>query len=257
MPDLAADLLVPLPTRGRTFSASRLARFGDLSPGGRLRLDALARYCQDVSSDDTADARLANDTAWVVRRTAVEFHRSPGFREPLRLTTFCSGTGGRWAERRVSIVGPEGASIEAVSLWVHLDADTGRPVTLPPDFHACYDEAAAGRTVSARLQHDTAIPIVAARGPWALRLADFDLLGHVNNAATWSMVEETLVRRPDLRPPFRAELEYRSAIERGTEVDLVTSDDDGTLGLWIVERQSDPAQAAEVVATARVRALTD
>ena len=239
MPESAADRLLPVPARGRIFSGTRLVRFGDLSPGGRLRLDALARYCQDVSSDDTADAALANDTAWVVRRTTVEFHRSPGFREPLTLATFCSGTGGRWAERRVSITGSAGASIEVVSLWVHVDADTGRPVSLPPEFHTCYDEAAAGRTVSARLRHDASVPDDAEREPWALRFTDFDLLGHVNNAATWSMVEEVLVRRPHLRPPLRAELEYRSAIERGAQVTLAARDRDGTLELWILAGAAD------------------
>ena len=57
---------------GRTFTAERLVRFGDLSRGGRLRFDALARYLQDVSGDDTADAGLVDDIAWVVRRTLVE-----------------------------------------------------------------------------------------------------------------------------------------------------------------------------------------
>jgi len=257
VPELAANLLLPVPQRGRTFVATRLARFGDLSPGGRLRLDALARYCQDVSSDDTVDAQLANDMAWVVRRTAVEFVRSPSFRERLTMTTFCSGIGRRWAERRVSISGAGGAAIEVVSLWVHLDADTGRPLTLPPDFHSCYGEAAAGRQVSARLQHPTGLPARFDHEQWAVRFADFDLLGHVNNAATWSMVEEALARRPRLRPPFRAELEYRAAIERDAEVDLIFADtDDGILQLWIVARQGDPA-TAEVFATARVWALPD
>jgi acyl-ACP thioesterase len=255
VPDPPATALLPLPAAGRTFTGSRLARFGDLSPGGRLRLDALARYCQDVSSDDTADAGLANDTAWVVRRTVVEFRRTPQFREPLTLTTFCSGIGGRWAERRVSIGGPSGAGLDVVSLWVHLDADSGRPVPLPPDFHACYDEAAAGRTVSARLQHSPDVPVEATREPWVLRFTDFDLLGHVNNAATWSMVEEVLVRRRDLGQPFRAELEYRAAIERGTDVDLVSRDRDGALELWVTERPRTGDHVPQLLATARVWAL--
>ena len=158
MPEPAADRLVPVPAVGRTYRGRRLARFGDLDPSGRLRLDALARYLQDVSSDDTTDAGLANDVAWVVRRTLVEMTRTPRFREQLELCTFCSGTGGRWAERRVSVVGERGAAVECASLWVHLDAESGRPQRLPDDFHRHYDQAAGGRTVSARLQHS-------ARGP--------------------------------------------------------------------------------------------
>src|SRR5579862_3365906 len=145
MPESGADRLVPRPAEGRTFEATRRARFGDLDGRGRLRFDALARFLQDVSSDDTSDAGLENDVAWVVRRTAIALLASPRFREVLTLTTFCSGTGGRWAERRVSVTGDRGAAIEAVSLWVHLDHRSGRPLPLPADFHAAYDDAAEGR----------------------------------------------------------------------------------------------------------------
>jgi len=236
MAEPAADRILPIPLAGRTFTASRRARFGDLSPAGELRLDAVARYVQDVSSDDTSDAGLENDTAWVVRRTVIEMTVPARFREPLRLTTFCSGTGGRWAERRVSVTGERGATMETVSLWVHLDVRTGRPVPLPPDFHACYDEAAAGRSVSSRLQHDPEPPAEAERRAWPLRAVDFDLLGHVNNAVTWAMVEDVLATRPGSRGPLRAELEYRLAIERSDEIALVTADrPDGSVSVWVVD----------------------
>ncbi|MGZ4682823.1 MAG: acyl-[acyl-carrier-protein] thioesterase [Acidimicrobiales bacterium] len=256
MAEPAADRLLDLPDSGRRFVTTRPARFGDLSPGGRLRLDAIARYVQDVASDDTTDAGLENDMAWVARRTAVELRTTPTFREPLTLTTFCSGYGGRWAERRVSIVGERVASIETVSLWVHLDADSGRPVPLPDDFHQIYGEAAAGRVVSARLQHPAEVPPDAARRPWALRFTDFDLLGHVNNAATWAMVEEALVARRHLRPPLRAELEYRLPIEQGDEVELATLDHpDGSLSIWMTEPGSAGLDAPRLYATATVSGL--
>ncbi len=257
MPEPGADRLVPRPPAGRTFSASRRVRFGDLNPSGRLRLDSLARFLQDVSSDDTSDAELENDMAWVVRRTAVELARSPRFREPITLTTFCSGTGSRWAERRVSITGDRGAAVEAVSLWVHLDAETGRPLPLPDEFHAHYDEATQGRRVSSRLAHPAQIPSDATRHPWPLRATDFDLLGHVNNAATWAVVEEALATRPHLGLPLRAELEYRLAIEPGDAVDVVTSEgSDGSVSLWLVDAARPGAgTAARLFATARVRPL--
>ena len=50
-----AGILVPVPGRGRVYTASRRVRLGDADPGGRLRLDAIARYVQDVSDDDTRD----------------------------------------------------------------------------------------------------------------------------------------------------------------------------------------------------------
>ena len=54
----------------RRFSTERPIRLSDTDAAGRLRLDAVARYLQDVASDDWADAGLeTEDVAWVVRKT--------------------------------------------------------------------------------------------------------------------------------------------------------------------------------------------
>src|SRR4051795_13779923 len=91
--------MVGLPGAGRTFPGRRRVRLGDCSPGGRLRLDAVARYVQDLSDDDTRDAGLAQMT-WVVRRTVIEVPQFPVYLDPLEMVTWCSGLGSRWAERR-------------------------------------------------------------------------------------------------------------------------------------------------------------
>jgi len=242
------ERLVSEPEVGRRYRATRRARFGDISPGGRLRLDAIARYLQDVSSDDTADSGLENDLAWVVRKLAIEVPRSPRFREQLTLVTWCSGTGSRWAERRVSVEGERGSRIEAGVLWVHVDVDSGRPIELAPDFWALYEASAQGRTVRVRLAHPSRPPDAAERSPWPLRFTDFDLLGHVNNAAYWAVVEEALADRRDLRPPFRAEVEHRAAIERGRQVEVARVDAPDLLSLWLIDGDD-----ATVYATATVR----
>lgn len=263
-PSLAPPLPAPDPDDGcvaprgvgRTYTGRRRVRLGDVSPNGRLRLDALARFVQDVSNDDTVDAGLEDDMAWVVRRTVVEVHAEATLREELALTTFCGGIGGRWAERRVSVRGEHGAHVETATLWVHLDAATGRPLRLPAQFHELYDEAAGGRTVRARLRHDeppsseVGGPEPAAT-PWPLRFVDFDVLGHVNNAVSWAAVEESRVGRPHLRAPVRAEVEYRAPVERGHEVvRLVLDHADGGLSMWLVD-----AVDRTVVTSARVRPL--
>ena len=100
------DGRVALSTGGRS-PGQRRVRLGDCSPGGRLRLDATARYLQDLSDDDTRDVGLAQMT-WVVRRTVIDVHRFPTYLEPLDMVTWCSGIGSRWAERRVDIDSPGG-----------------------------------------------------------------------------------------------------------------------------------------------------
>jgi len=226
--------LVPPPSSGRTFSTSRRARLGDVSPAGRLRLDALARYLQDIANDDAVDAGLEDAMAWVVRRTVVDVAAFPGFREHLELTTFASGSGRNWAERRTSVAGERGGRVEAGALWVCVDPDSGRPRSLPPEFEAVYGDAVAGRRVRARLPHPDPPPGLDPE-PWPLRFSDFDALGHVNNAVHWQVVEEHLARRRDLRAPLRAEVEYRGAIEREHEVGVVAmAEPDGSLALWVV-----------------------
>jgi acyl-ACP thioesterase len=223
--------MVPEPTVGRVFAASRRVRLGDSSPGGRLRLDAIARYLQDVSDDDTRDAGLP-ESSWVVRRTAIRVDTFPRYLEPLALRTWCAGLGPRWAERRVSIVGAEGGRVEAATLWVHVAPATLRPLGLPAAFSELFAASALGRRLSARLtigQRDDR----AATVPWALRFTDFDVLGHVNNAVAWSMLEELLAGRRVLRAPLHTLVEFAAPVDPGSVAQLsVLHSEDGFLG-WL------------------------
>jgi acyl-ACP thioesterase len=124
--------------------------------------------------------------------------------------------------------------VEAVSLWVHVDMVTGRPVPLTARFFELYGEAAGGRTVRARLSHPD--PPTGPGHPWPLRATDFDVMSHMNNAVYWATVEEELRRRRDLRAPLGAEVEFRVAIEPGDEVEIVTQDGEGDVRLWLVRQ---------------------
>jgi acyl-ACP thioesterase len=226
------EVMVPVPTAGRTFTQQRMVRLGDASPGGRLRFDAIARMLQDIANDD-ANEVLANGQSWVVRRVAIEVHNGASFGETLSLTTFCGGVGSRWAQRRTSVVGDRGARIEVAALWVHIDMNTLRPAVLSPDFEVAYGEAVAGRTVRARLQHED--PPAATGAPYLARFVDFDVMGHMNNAAYWNAVEEELSVRREIRHPMRAEMEYRHGIEPHNHVSLAVDGDDDAFSLWFVE----------------------
>jgi acyl-ACP thioesterase len=224
--------LVDRPAVGRVFEGARRVRLADVSPAGRLRLDATARFLQDVSADDTADAALPDAEAWVVRKTVIEVVAFPRYLEPLRLATWCSGTGSHWAERRISIQGEAGAAVEAATTWVHFDTASGRPSRIPAGFDEIYGEAAGGRRVKARLDHPDPPELDVETFAWPLRFTDFDVLGHVNNAAGWQIVEEALAARRDLRAPLRAEVQHRTAIERDQIVEVAVVHGDDGLSLW-------------------------
>jgi acyl-ACP thioesterase len=242
MADLPASVFVERPTIGRIVTRTRPVRLGDVDARARLRLDAVARYLQDIATDDATDAQLDDAFGWVVRRTMIEVRRAAGLDELLELSTFCAGTGRSWAERRTSITGERGASLEAVSLWIRVDPTSGRPTGLGDDFASTYGAAAAGRRVSSRLQLPDPPPD-ASRRPWEVRRVDIDPLGHVNNAAQWAIVEESLPANGSRRG--LAELEHRAAVDppSGAPLDLVTAGDStGDRSSWLA--------AGDVVLTA-------
>jgi acyl-ACP thioesterase len=110
---------------------------------------------------------------------------------------------------------------------------SGRPSRIPAGFDELYGEAHGGRRVKARLDH----PDPPAGGhdgfDWPLRFTDFDVLGHVNNAACWQIVEEAMSERRDLRAPLNAEVQHRTAIERDATVEVAVASDGGALTLWV------------------------
>jgi acyl-ACP thioesterase len=217
---------------GRRFSTSRRVRLGDVTPSGRLRLDAVARYLQDVAFDDGEDAGVKGTERWILRRLAIDVTSLPRFTDMVDLTTWCSGAGPRWAERRTTITAGTPltpgtgatAAIETTAIWVYVD-ERGRPSRLPPEFFEHWGTSAGDRKVSARLSHPDPPDGAPVARTWPLRRTDFDIVGHVNNAAYWETVEELVAVGPGTW-----EIEFRDEVPRGTEaVDVVV---DGSALWW-------------------------
>ncbi len=224
--------VIGAPGQGRQYEGTGVVRLGDSSPGGRARLDALARLVQDVSDDD---ARLAGfgGATWVVRRTVVHVHAFPIYLEPLTLTTWCAGLGAAWAERRVSVRGRHGGHVETATLWVHLDAATMRPLRLPSSFLGVFGPSTRGRRVASK-QLLPAAPDDSPGEVWPLRFTDFDVLDHVNNAVYWAPVEQELAVRRSLRAPLTAVVEHGEPIEHDHDVRWSARDRPGGFEGWLV-----------------------
>jgi acyl-ACP thioesterase len=208
--------LVERPADGRVFTQTLRPMLADCAPSGRARLDAVARWLQDVADAAGADAGLAESVVWVIRRGRLHVKRWPRFGERLRVDTFCSGLGRMWAERRTTVGredSPE-SDIEAVALWVHLDPESGRPTPLTHQEIETYGGgAAAQRRVTARLRHPPP-PAQAQATAWRFRAAERDLAGHINNAAYWQVLEEELLASEE-PSSLDVEIEYRSPAQPG------------------------------------------
>jgi len=215
--DPAADQMLPPPGAGRVFELTMRPGLADCAPSGRIRLDGLARWLQDVAYADVEDAGLAQAAVWVVRRTRISVQRFPRFAEPHTVTTFASGLGRMWAERRTTISGPggSGSSVEAVALWVHLDPVARRPTPLREEELAVYGALGHDRRVSARLRHPAPAE-VERESAWTFRATDLDVADHVNNAAYWQPLEEELLGSGEPQA-IDVEIEFRTPAQPGSK----------------------------------------
>ena len=230
---------------GRFHTEQRKIRLGDVGPDGRIRLDALTRYAQDVSDDDTTAAGLDDGRTWVVRRTEVDVLSQGVLAEEITITTFCSAVGRRWAERRLTMRGSNGAHYEVATLWICVDSESGKPATLSDQFWEIYGSAAGQRKVSAKLTHPKT-PEGIDIETWSLRLVDFDIFGHVNNAAYWAVVEEILERHPTT-VPYRAAIEYSTGVERGSSIAVANTFDGEGHFIWWLGDGLVPAASASII----------
>jgi acyl-ACP thioesterase len=216
----------------RAYSHRRSPGIADCAPSGRVRLDAIACWLQDVAYADVEDAGVAQAAVWVVRRSRIRVNRFPRFGGRFELTTFCSGIGRMWAERRTDVVaaGETNPVVQAVSLWVHLDTERWVPTPLSASEIEIYGGAPA-RKVSHRLRHP-APESTEGGAPWNFRATECDLADHVNNAAYWAPLEDELLAGPE---PERldVELEYRTPAQPGDKRMIVVADGELHASFWI------------------------
>jgi acyl-ACP thioesterase len=212
----------------RVFTTRRRISLSDTDASGRLRLDAIARYLQDVASEDWLDAGFDHDShVWVVRRTELNVLEPFRPEDAIELRTWCSGIAGSSAARRYSITGSRGGRVEAESIWIHLDHDLS-PLRHDARFLETYGDSAAGRRAPTRFTLKA--PASTGGAPWSFRSTDIDRLGHVNNAAYWVPLEDRWAARLDGRS--RATLEYRRPVDLGEPIELVEEGD----AVWLVAR---------------------
>ncbi|SUE29456.1 oleoyl-acp thioesterase [Nocardia farcinica] len=232
-------VLAPCPTDYTPFSTHWPVRLADTDREQRLRLDAVARYLQDIGFEHLdAVADGANHRGWVVRRTVIDVLEPVRWGEHVTLSRWCSALPNRWCNMRVRIEGSGGGSIETEAFLIHFAPDSAVPSRMSDRFMA----PMLATTTEHRLRWQAALtdpmPAPDAPGveerPFPLRVADIDLLDHVNNAVYLSALEELLDRHADLiAGPHRVIVEYAKPLRAGEQVRLLGLRTGGTLDAWL------------------------
>ena len=192
-----------------------------------MRLDALARFLQDVAIEDVEETGWGMpEHLWFLRRIRIDVLEPFLEDRELELVTWSSGLAAIAAGRRWSLRGDRGGRAEVDSVWIHLGPDQ-RPSRI--EAFGVYGEAGGGRRVSTKLELPDP-PADEPGIPWPVRATDIDLHGHVNNAVHWQAVEHVLpAGGVDPARPLVAELDYREPIDLGDGIELVASEEGGSL----------------------------
>ncbi|WP_430333828.1 acyl-[acyl-carrier-protein] thioesterase [Rhodococcus sp. ACT016] len=253
----APHVLAPPPPADRCFETTRPIRTADVDSAYRLRLDGIARYLQDIGSDNLAAFGFDDtDPLWIVRRTVIDVLRPAVWPDRIRLRRWCAAHSTRWSAMRVQVTGDEGALIETEGFWINIGTETGMPARISDGLL----ESLASTTDEHRLRWKPWLPTTAPAEDdqeddatpdrtFHLRTTDIDPFNHVNNATYWHAVEECLADRPDLHEaPYRAVVEHLSPIFARDHVHLRTRSDDTSLSVWFLVE-------GEVRAVARIETL--
>jgi len=220
-----AKVLMPVPdTNEEVFEREWQLRAGDVDRLGRLRLDGVVRYMQDMGQDHLREKGYDDvHPLWIVRRSMVDMIGPIEFKDTLRLRRWCSGASNRWCEMRVRIEGRRGGLIESEAFWINFNRETQGPARINDDFM----DALLRTTTVNRLRWKAYLAAGSREDAdeireFPIRVSDIDLFDHVNNSVYWKVVEEYLGPYPELQEvPLRVTIEHDAPISYGDRLEVL------------------------------------
>ncbi|MQY19231.1 acyl-[acyl-carrier-protein] thioesterase [Nocardia macrotermitis] len=203
--------LAPLPREGIGFTTSWPVRTGDVDPYNRVRLDAVARYLQDVAWEELESGFFhRTDPVWIVRRTVIDVVRPILWPDRVELRRWCSAMSTRWANMRVRITSDNGGLIETEGFWINLNESTNMPTRISDQGLAHLARTTSETRLRWRQWLTDLAPAESDTDlPFPLRATDIDLYNHISTSVYWQAVEHYLIDIPKLvAGPHRAVIEY-------------------------------------------------
>lgn len=221
--DRSPEIAFPLPPcadESRAFHEQWPVRLGDTDGAERLRLDAVARYLQDVGYDHLQAVEEGDlHQGWIVRRTVIDVLAPIEFGDRVHLRRWPSALSNRWCTMRIKVGSENGGLIESEMFLIHVDLEAGRPARMSDRFMAPMLAATTEHRLRWRAALRERTDVEGEQWRFPLRVTDVDRYGHVNNAVHWEAIEEALARFPEVRTaPYRVILEHAGPVMAGDDV---------------------------------------
>lgn len=244
------------------FGVGYRVRTGDIDQQMRVRLDAVARYLQDIANDNIAVTEFAaTDPFWIVRRTVIDVHSPITWPADISLERWCGALSTRWTNMRVRVSAdhqtnrfnpdprPPGR-IETEAFWINVN-EQGMPSRLSDQALSMLSQMTDEHRLRWRAMNPEKAPdpasLMLPDREHTLRITDFDPFKHLNNAAYLEAVEDELVEHADLvDQPHRVVIEYLRPITPGSGIRIRRRRDPQRLLMWLMH--TPPGETAEQVA---------
>lgn len=223
----------------RVFESKRRIRVADCDSRGKLRVDAIARYLQDIGYDDTEDIGVGDGGLWVARSIEMDFSgitKWPNRNEFIGLSTFCSGIGHAFAQRCVDIKSKSNESIRTLTVWVSID-ERGKPTQVPSWLAQAYpfaEKIKSKRTlevIDPQQEFDGTIV------DWPLRASDLDINNHANNSVAFDALYES-AQIMDVKQPKQVRIEYHHPLGVGDNTNIFMRQSDFGFEAWLTNRKN-------------------
>ena len=193
-------------------------RYSEAINGNKMSYHALFNYLQDTSTlhseelGQTGADLLKDDMAWILSFWQVCIEKMPELSEDIAISTWPYSTKGLFGLRNYTVEDSDGKQImKANSIWVLIQASTGRPVRIPDEVAACYPDEPklemdyCDRKIVIPEEYEEQEPIVVPK-------YFIDTNNHVNNAKYVMIAEQYLPEGFDVA---EIRIEYKLAAVLG------------------------------------------
>lgn len=170
------------------YSYNAKVRYSEVNRQGKLSIPSVVNFMQDCSTFQSEhlgiglEYLMEHKKAWVLNSWQIEFLEEIDVCQDIRVGTWAYDAKGIYGYRNFVIRTPEDRPlVNANSLWVYVNTDTGRPIKVTPE-----DVAPYGKEPKIDMDYmDRKIKIIGegkSETPFSVRKYHIDTNGHVNNS---------------------------------------------------------------------------